>query len=154
MLNRAPGVVGAAINSDAYAGLICDGIHVDYEMLGLAIRARSVPDRMFLVSDAMPTIGGSGEFQLYDMKVHLEEGRLVNDEGSLAGAHITMAESVVRAVAQVGVSLEEALRMAITIPARVIGQPERAALVGMAAADLIVLDKTGQLVTGPDEAPH
>jgi len=152
MLNRAPGVVGAAINSEAYTGIICDGIHVAYEMLGLAIRARPVADKIFLVSDAMPTIGGSGEFRLYDMKVHLENGRLVNDEGSLAGAHVTMAESVVRAVAHVGVSLETALRMAITIPARVVGQPERAKLVGVTARDLIVLDSEGRLITGPDEA--
>ena len=53
MLNRAPGVTGACINSTAYAGIICDGIHVADEMVGLAIRARPVPGRMFLVSDAM-----------------------------------------------------------------------------------------------------
>jgi N-acetylglucosamine-6-phosphate deacetylase len=68
MLNRAPGVTGAAINSTAYAGIICDGIHVADEMVGLAIRARPVPDRMFLVSDAMATVGGPG--QLYPLWPH------------------------------------------------------------------------------------
>ncbi|MEO6299819.1 MAG: N-acetylglucosamine-6-phosphate deacetylase, partial [Paracoccaceae bacterium] len=32
MLNRAPGVTGACISSTAYAGIICDGIHVADEM--------------------------------------------------------------------------------------------------------------------------
>lgn len=86
MLSRAPGVTGTAINSRAYAGIICDGIHVDDAMVALALRARPVPDRMFIVSDAMPTVGGSGRFRLYDMELHLENGRLVNNEGSLAGA--------------------------------------------------------------------
>ena len=45
MLHRAPGVTGACINSTAYAGIICDGIHVADEMIGLASRARPVAGR-------------------------------------------------------------------------------------------------------------
>ncbi len=29
---------------------------------------------MFLVSDAMPTVGGPDRFRLYDMDLHLENG--------------------------------------------------------------------------------
>jgi N-acetylglucosamine-6-phosphate deacetylase len=92
MQNRAAGVVGAAINSAAPAGFICDGIHVADEMLSLAIRARPVPDAMFLVSDAMPTVGGSDRFTLYGREIRVSEGRLINAEGSLAGAHVTLAQ--------------------------------------------------------------
>ncbi len=140
MQGRAAGVVGAAINSRAYAGIICDGIHVADEMVGLAIRARPVADRMFLVSDAMPTVGGPDRFLLYGRDVHLESGQLVNDEGALAGAHVTMAQSVVRLVGQVGISPEQALRMAVTVPAAVIGRYDLATLVGRQTSDLIVLD--------------
>ncbi len=141
MLNRAPGVVGAAINSTAYAGVICDGIHVADEMIGLAIRARPVPDRMFLVSDAMPTVGGSGRFRLYDMEVHLEAGRLVNDEGSLAGAHTTMAEGLARLINVVGIDPVVALRMAVTVPATVIGRGDLASVAARQAKDMVVLDQ-------------
>jgi N-acetylglucosamine-6-phosphate deacetylase len=147
MLNRSPGVVGAAINSGAYAGIICDGFHVADEMVGLAIRARPVPDRMFLVSDAMPTVGGSDRFQLYGDEVRLVDGRLLNAEGSLAGAHVTMAQSVVRLVNVLGIDLVTALRMAVTVPARVIGRPDLAQIAGRDAADLLVLD-AGLAVTG------
>lgn len=140
MLSRAPGVVGAAINSDAYAGIICDGIHVADEMVGLAIRARPSPDRMFLVSDAMPTVGGSDHFDLCGQEVWLVGGRLLNEEGTLAGAHTTMAQSVARLVNVVGVDLTTALRMAVTVPARVIGRPDLAQIIGRDAADLLVLD--------------
>lgn len=140
MLNRAAGVVGAAINSAAYTGIICDGIHVADEMVGLAIRARPIPDRMFLVSDAMSTVGGSDQFNLYGQTIRLQDGRLINDEGSLAGAHITMAQSVARLIAVVGVPVEQALRMAVTVPARLIGRPDLSGLLGMSLADLVLLD--------------
>ncbi len=142
MLNRAPGVVGAAINSDAYAGIICDGIHVADEMVALALRARPVPDRTFLVSDAMSTVGGPDRFELYGQTVTLVDGRLINSDGSLAGAYITMLESVHRLVHHAGVDLETALRMATGIPMAVVrGQESPSPIIeGMPVEDLLVLD--------------
>lgn len=139
MLNRAPGVTGAAINSTAYCGFICDGHHVADAMLGLAIRARPVADRMFLVSDAMATVGGGDRFRLYGQEIRLVDGILVNAEGSLAGAHVTMAESVARLVRVLGIAPEAALRMAVTVPATVIGTPDLAQIVGRGLDDLLVL---------------
>ena len=143
MVNRAEGVTGACINSRAFAGIICDGVHVADEMVGLAIRARPVADTTFLVSDAMPTVGGSDRFTLYGREIHVENGRLVNAEGSLAGAHVTMAESVKRLIEKVGLAPEAALRMATTIPARVMGLPT--GIVGQASRDLILLDADWQV---------
>jgi N-acetylglucosamine-6-phosphate deacetylase len=140
LLHRAPGVVGAALNSHLPAGIICDGIHVADELVGLAIRARPEPDLMFLVSDAMPTVGGPDRFRLYDMDIFLCHGRLVNTEGSLAGAHVTMAESVARLVAVVGLPVETALRMAVTVPARVIGAPVLARIADRPLDEIVVLD--------------
>lgn len=140
MTSRAPGVVGAAINSHAYVGFICDGVHVADEMLGLALRARPVADRMFLVSDAMPTVGGPDHFEIYGETISVRDGRLVNQEGNLAGAHITQLEGVARLITHLDVTPEEALRMAITIPAKVIGQDHLATLKGRALHDVIMLD--------------
>jgi N-acetylglucosamine-6-phosphate deacetylase len=141
MENRAPGLLGAAINSDLYTGIICDGIHVADEMVGLALRARPEPDRMFLVSDAMPTIGGPSSYKLYDMVIELKDGRLVNAEGSLAGAHVTQAEAVRRLVEVIGVPVERALRMAVTVPSRVMGlENDLTRLEGRSLDDVILLD--------------
>ena len=145
MLSRAPGVTGAAINSTAYAGIICDGHHVADEMVALAIRARPLPDRTFLVSDAMPTVGGSDHFTLYGEEVRLIGGRLVNAEGSLAGAHVTMAQSVARLITVVGVAPEVALRMATVVPARLIGAEELGGVPGRRLEDLLILDAGWQV---------
>ncbi|MES2550903.1 MAG: N-acetylglucosamine-6-phosphate deacetylase, partial [Pseudomonadota bacterium] len=145
MLNRAPGVTGACINSTAYAGIICDGIHVADEMVGLAIRARPVPGRMFLVSDAMSTVGGSDHLRLYGQDVWLKDGRLVNAEGSLAGAHVTMAEALRRLITVVGVPPETALDMASAAPARLLNRPDLATPQGRDLADLLLLDADWQV---------
>ncbi len=139
MTSRAPGAVGAIINSTVPAGLICDGHHVDDSMIALALRARPGDDLMFLVSDAMATVGGPDHFTLYGDKITLADGKLINAEGNLAGAHMTQRMGVARLVHHVGVPLETALRMAITVPAKVIGQPKLAQLVGRRVRDVVVL---------------
>ncbi len=139
MSSRAPGVVGAVLNSEIPSGIICDGHHVDDRMIRFALRARPRDDLMFLVSDAMATVGGPDQFDLYGNQVRLENGRLINAEGNLAGAHVTQAEGVARVVNHVGASLDQALRMAITTPARVVGQADLATLIGRDVRDLVVL---------------
>ncbi|MGL5008408.1 MAG: N-acetylglucosamine-6-phosphate deacetylase [Paracoccaceae bacterium] len=141
MLNRAPGVTGAAINSQAYCGFICDGHHVADAMLALAIRARPVAGRMFLVSDCMATVGGADRFTLYGQQIRLVDGRLVNVEGSLAGAHVTMAESVARLIGLVGIDPAAALAMATSVPARVVGRDDLGGVIGQRVEDLLVLGR-------------
>ncbi len=95
---------------------------------------------MFLVSDAMSTVGGSDHFRLYGQDVWLRNGRLVNAEGSLAGAHVTMAEGLRRLITQVGISPQTALDMAVAAPARLIDCPELATPEHRDLADLLCLD--------------
>ncbi len=114
-------VVGTAINSTDYCSIIADGLHVDLGLLGLAIRARPKQDRMILVTDAMPTVGGSDEFELYGNIIKLQNGRLINNEGSLAGAHITIVEEIKNLVEKVGIPLDQVLRMATSNPASLMG---------------------------------
>ena len=139
MVGRAPGAVGALINSDCYTGIICDGHHVADDMVALAIRARPRADRMFLVSDAMATVGGPDAFDLYGKTISVKDGQLVNAEGSLAGAHVTQAQGVSRLVNQAKVPLETALRMAITTPAACTGRPDLATLVGRNIRDVVLV---------------
>ena len=147
MLNRAPGVTGACINSTAYSGIICDGIHVADEMVAMAIRARPQPDRMFLVSDAMPTVGGADHFMLYGREIRLVDGRLVNSEGSLAGAHVTLADSLARLITVLGVAPDLALRMATSIPAKVIGAPQLGGVLGRSLQDLVRIGPDWRVVS-------
>lgn len=140
MQSREPGILGAAINSDAYAGIIVDGHHVAWDMVGLACRARPLPDRMFMVSDAMATIGGPDHFELYGETIRVEKGALVNAAGSLAGAHIDLVTCLANAVQHVGLSFRDAYRMAAVIPAMAMRLSPPALHVGMPLEEILMLD--------------
>jgi N-acetylglucosamine-6-phosphate deacetylase len=147
LINRDPGPVVAIMNAGLACGIICDGIHVQDEMIKLALRAHAHPDRIFLVSDSMPTIGGPDQFDLYDMTVRLTEGQLINSEGSLAGAHITQAEGVARLVSAIGLNVVDALHMAIDAPANMMGRSDLTNVDGRATSDLVVLSSCAQHTT-------
>jgi N-acetylglucosamine-6-phosphate deacetylase len=119
---RQPGVVGAAL-SDArlFAGIICDGLHVDPSCLQIAVRCKG-RDRLMLVTDAMPLVGtDQQEFILQGRRIALEAGRLTGPDGTLAGAHLTMIEAVRNAVTMLGIELADALTMASRTPATFLG---------------------------------
>ena len=147
LINRDPGPVVAIMNAGLACGIICDGIHVQDEMFKLALRAHARPERMFLVSDSMPTIGGPDQFDLYDMTVRLTEGQLINSEGSLAGAHITQAQGVARLVRAIGLDVADALHMAIDAPANLIGRSDLSNVDGRAPDDLVLLSNCAQQTT-------
>lgn len=142
--NRDPGPVAAALDAGVYAGIICDGYHVDDMVLRMTLRGAKSPDRLFIVSDSMPTIDGPKSFELYGARVELRDGRLINSEGTLAGAHITQAQGVARLVAHLDVTLERALRMAITTPAELMKRPELGQLLGQHHDHLILVSHDGQ----------
>lgn len=141
MNSREPGVVGAALDSDAFCGVIADLHHVSATTLRVSLRARPRPDRMFLVSDAMSTVGGPNFFELYGQRIEVRDGRLVNAEGSLAGAHLDLATAVKNVVTKLGEPAERALAMATSIPAAAMRLDGRiGAFVPGAKADIVLLD--------------
>jgi N-acetylglucosamine-6-phosphate deacetylase len=122
MSAREPGIIGVALTDERLtAGIILDGIHVD----PLVVRAAfSAKDRgnIVLVSDAMPTVGTEQDhFELMGRQIQLRCGRLVSENGTLAGAHLDLASAVKNAVTLVGISLDDALRAASLVPARFLG---------------------------------
>jgi N-acetylglucosamine-6-phosphate deacetylase len=125
--NREPGLVGAALDTGALScGLIADGIHVDPATIGIALRAKRRPGRIFLVTDAMATIGTDmTSFTLNGRTIRRENGRLTLEDGTLAGADLDMISAVRFMHRTLGVELGEALRMASLYPAESIGQAAR-----------------------------
>ncbi|KMW60712.1 N-acetylglucosamine-6-phosphate deacetylase [Candidatus Rhodobacter oscarellae] len=149
MTSREPGILGAALNSDAYAGIIVDGIHVSWDMVRVALRARPRAGLTFAVSDAMATVGGPDHFELYGQTIHVENGALVNAEGSLAGAHIDLVQSLANLVLHVGLPLAEAIPMVSDIPRAVVSLPSQALHVGMDANDILMLNDDFTMVRMP-----
>jgi N-acetylglucosamine-6-phosphate deacetylase len=140
--NREPGVVGAALDLPGlHAGLIADGIHVHPVTLAAALRAKRGPGQIFLVTDAMSITGTDWtEFELTGQTVYRKDGALRLGDGTLAGADLTMIAAIRYMHETIGVSLDEALRMASLYPARAIGaESERGHLTRGARADFTVL---------------
>jgi N-acetylglucosamine-6-phosphate deacetylase len=125
--NREPGLVGAAIDTKSlWAGLIADGIHVDPATIAIAMRAKRGPARIFLVTDAMATIGTDmTSFTLNGRTIYRSEGRLTLADGTLAGADLDMISAVRFMHRVIGLDLGEALRMATLYPAEAMGIDRR-----------------------------
>ena len=71
-----------------------------------------------LITDAMPSAaGGPDIFELQGRTVRRKNGRLLLDDGTLAGSNLTMDEAVRYCVEKLEVDLEDALRMASLNPA-------------------------------------
>jgi N-acetylglucosamine-6-phosphate deacetylase len=119
--NREPGMVGAVLDSAAVtAGIIVDGAHVSPATLRIALRAKSA-ERMMLVTDAMPTVGGADDFMLQGKHIRVVDGVCLDDEGTLAGSDLNMAQAVANTVALLGVPEATALGMASAVPSAFLG---------------------------------
>ena len=119
--SREPGLVGTALDSELICGVIADLHHVAATSLRLAMRARPAANLMMLVSDAMPSLGGSDHFTLYGETIQVAQGKLVNQAGSLAGAQIDLAQSVTNMIRAEITDRETVLAMATRIPAQLMG---------------------------------
>lgn len=139
---REPGLAGAAIDSGRFfAGVIADGIHVDAATIRIAHKAKSSPGKLFLVTDAMASLGTDmTSFTLNDRTITRANGRLTLEDGTLAGADLDMISAVRFMHRTVGLDLSEALRMASLYPARAIGvDGSRGRLVEGARGDIVHL---------------
>ncbi len=118
--HRTPGMVGAVLQSgELSAGLIADGFHVDKASMTIALRAKRGPAKIFLVTDAMSTIGTDiTSFTLNGRKITRAGGRLTLEDGTLAGADLDMISAVRFVHRELGLPLDEALRMASLYPAQ------------------------------------
>ncbi|AEQ53898.1 N-acetylglucosamine-6-phosphate deacetylase [Pelagibacterium halotolerans] len=137
--NREPGLVGAALANGVWAGLIADGIHVDPATIGIALRAKRGPGKVFLVTDAMSPMGTDMTgFTLNGRDIVRADGALRLADGTLAGADLTMIDAVAYMHRTIGLDLAEVLRMASLYPARAIGLAETIGHLGSGAAASMV----------------
>ncbi len=146
MGNREPGLVGAVLSHDIAAGVIADAIHVAPATLRIALAAR--PDGLFLVSDCMAAAGtDQTEFTLGGRKILRGDGRLTLQDGTLAGADLSLPQAVSVMVHKIGLSPERALAMATRAPAQVIGRDDLGQLSAGARADLVHLNPAFEVLS-------
>jgi N-acetylglucosamine-6-phosphate deacetylase len=138
--HRAPGVALAALLDDtAYTELIADGIHVAPSVWHLIARLKP-PDRLLLVSDAVPLAGSSarrGRIGTLDCEV--EGGRIVlAGTTTLAGSAIALDDAV-RNLVRAGFALPMAVAAASRNPLALLGIDDRGRIAVGQRADLVEL---------------
>ena len=138
--HRAPGIIGAAFESQAALEVINDGIHVHPSVTALVNRTTN---RLVLITDAIAAAGASdGEYSLGGQAVRVAAGeaRLVST-GALAGSTLTMDDAFRRAVNECAIPIERVVAAASTNPAHVLGLSHCAGAIGVGYdADLVVMD--------------
>jgi len=140
--HRRPGIALALIlDRRVTVGLIADGLHVHPSVCRqlLAVKSES---RIALTTDQTAAAGTApGAFQLSGRRV-VSDGVVVRlEDGTLAGSASTMEDLLGRTAKLPGMTAEKLVRMASTVPARVLGE-RRLGHIGVGAgAAHVVLDR-------------
>jgi len=134
MHHRDPGLPGATFEKEnIYASIIADGIHVNYNTISIA--KKIMKERLYLISDAV-------EESLTGAYLHVRQNdRFTLPDGTLSGSTLTMLKAVKNCVEHINIPLDEALRMASTYPARLMGYLDIGRIVPGYKANLIIFDK-------------
>ena len=138
--HRAPGVIGAASDTDVFTELICDGIHIAPSAIRAAFKLMA--GRVCLISDSMSAAGmPNGEYELGGQKVFVKDRKATLSDGTIAGSATNLADCMRNAVA-FGIPLPEAVKAASYHPARSIGMERQIGSLAVGLdADIVVMNR-------------
>ncbi|RYY42930.1 MAG: N-acetylglucosamine-6-phosphate deacetylase [Sphingomonadales bacterium] len=143
LTSRAPGAVGAALDAPGcWAGLIVDNAHLHAATVRIAIKAKG-PDRIMLVTDAMPSVGtNAASFVLQGKRIEVHHGVCTYEDGTLAGSDLDMATAFRNTVEITGLAPAEVARMSSEAPAAFLGLSATHGALGTGKrADWVMLDR-------------
>ncbi len=137
--HRDPGAVGAImIHSELSCEIIADGKHVHPDLIRLLMRDKP-PSKVVLVTDSLkPTEQHNCPLFANREEVELLDGLFMRkSDGVIAGSSLTMIRGLQNIVSW-GVAVENAVEMASSNPARILGLGKRGLLVPGYEADVVV----------------
>lgn len=140
--HRAPGVVGAALDSPwARVELICDGVHIHPSVVRAVFRMFG-PDRVVLISDTMRAAGMTdGKYDLGGQEVTVKGPLATLADGTIAGS-VTDLMACMKTAVSFGIPLADAVRSAAVTPAQAIGVFDRVGSLDPGKrANVVVLDR-------------
>lgn len=120
---------------------IADGCHIPAELFRLLYKVKGA-EHICLVTDALRCCGNEGEHSsVGGVACIIKNGvAVLPDESAFAGSIATTDRLVRFCVQQVGIPLEEAVRMASANPARVMGLTAKGRLAPGCDADIVCFD--------------
>ena len=137
-----PAIMGAALESDVYCEMICDGRHLHPGIVRLLLKTKGL-DRVVAITDSIMAAGlPDGKYHLGVNEVVVEDGdaKLASD-GTRAGSTLTQDAALRNLLAFTGRPMEELLPALTENPAKLIGMFDRKGSIADGKdADLVVLD--------------
>lgn len=141
MHHRDPGVVGAVfIHPELSCEVIADGIHINPDIIKFLLTCKSL-DKIVLVTDSLkPTKQKKKPLIANGEEVYLDKCFYRKSDNVIAGSALTMIDSV-RNIVSYGFTIEQAVRMASTNPARIMRQEHLGLVAPGYDADLVIFNK-------------
>jgi N-acetylglucosamine-6-phosphate deacetylase len=141
--HRELGTIGAGMAlPQIRCELIADNIHVHPAAQKILVDAKGTSG-VILVTDAVRAAGlPQGEYMLDDRSIHIRDGAVRLQDGTLAGSVLTMERALKNGTAATGRPLAETWRMSSLNAARAIGiSAKKGSLEVGKDADLVLLDE-------------
>ncbi len=137
-----PAILGAALESDIYSEMICDGLHLHPGIVRLWLKVKGW-ERMVAITDSIMAAGlpdGTYHLGVNEVIVRDKDARLVSN-GARAGSTLTQIKALRNVLAFTGESLERVLPLFTENPAKVIGVFDRKGSIEDGKdADIVILD--------------
>jgi len=119
--HREPGLVGAALSTEADCELIADNVHV-HPMLQRLVWQAKQGRHIILITDSMRACGlEDGESELGGQKVFVKGQKALLADGTIAGSVLTMDRAVANFRANTGADMAQAVACVTCTPARGLG---------------------------------
>lgn len=130
--HREPGVVGAALDSNAIVELIADNVHVHHAAQRLVAKVKPLSE-IILITDSIRACGlGDGLSELGGQKVFVKGNVATLEDGTIAGSVATMNGVLKNFCANTGIDVVAGVELVTKNP----------------AVELGIFDKTGSLEVG------
>lgn len=140
LAHRAPGVVGAALNSDVSAEVIVDTFHVDPSFYNMLWKLKG--RKLCFITDCLPAGGlPEGEYTLGGQKIIYKGIVCRLEDGTVAGSVLHLNRGVWNVYTNSDIPLYECVNCAALNPATVIGMDKtKGSLETGKDADIIITD--------------
>ncbi len=141
LTHRAPGVVGAALNSDVSCELIVDTYHVNPALYDIVYKVKG--RKLCFITDCLPAGGlAEGEYTLGGAKIIYKDNICRLEDGTIAGSVLKLNKGVWNVYTNSTIPLHECVNCASLNPAAVIGLADKKGSIEAGKdADIVILDK-------------
>lgn len=142
---RHPGVVGAALDTDANCELIVDNVHIHPAVQRIVYRLKK--DHLILITDSLRACGlGDGPSELGGQKVFVKGTLATLEDGTIAGSVLCMNDGLRIFHENTGAPIEEVITTVTKTPAKELGLYDRLGSLSVGKlADITIFDDTLQI---------